>query len=143
MTFLFGVLDLALTAVLIIDTLGLAYQLRKTGTCDTKDYIRVCFSWILFLFLSGLLSCNLKGFFGTLLRIIFFVIKAYVTLPILGGTSKLYKFLIEDGNGQKYYEKVSKLVKAKLGKFCPQCDSQCQSCPSAASTTTPETVTPQ
>ena len=143
MTFLFGVLDLALTAVLLLDTLGLAYQLRKTGSCDPKDYIRVCFSWILFLFLSGLLSCNLKGFFGTLLRIVFFAVKAYVTLPILGGTSKLYKFLIEDGNGQKYYEKVSKLVKTQLGKYCPNCASQCQSCPSTASNPSPETVTPQ
>ena len=143
MTFLFSVLDLALTVILLIDTLGLAYQLRKTGICELKDYIRICFSWVLFLFLSGLLSCNLKGFFGTLLRIVFFVIKAYVTLPILGGTSKLYKFLIEDGNGQKYYEKVSTLVKSKLGKF-GSCDiSQCNSSSATASTSSPESATPQ
>ena len=107
------------------------------------DYIRICFSWVLFLFLSGLLSCNLKGFFGTLLRIVFFVTKAYVTLPILEGTSKLYKFLIEDRNGQKYYEKVSTLVKSKLGKFGLCSTSQCNSSSATASMPSPESTTPQ
>ena len=136
MTFFFSLLDIVLTTVLLVDTLGLAYQFRRTGASDQRDYIRVCFSWIILLLLSGLLSCNRIGFFGTLLRIVFFAVKAYFVLPILGGTGKLYKFLIEDGNAEKYYQKASQLVSAKLGKFCP---SQCKSTPSQGSTAAPET----
>ena len=137
MTFFFSLLDIVLSTVLLVDTLGLAYQLRQKGTSDQKDYIRVCFTWIIFLSLSGILSCNRVGFFGTLLRIVFFVVKAYLVLPILGGSAKLYKYLIEDGNAEKYYQKVSQLAKAKLGKYCP---CQCQTVPdSTCATSTPET----
>ena len=139
MTFFFSLLDIVLTSVLLVDTLGLAYQLRNKGTADPKDYIRVCFTWILFLSLCGVLSCNRKGFFGLLLRIVFFVAKAYLVLPVLGGTTKLYKYLIEDGNAEKYYQKVSQLLKAKLGKYCP---CQCQSTPDQGCST-PSTETPQ
>ena len=62
MTLFFGILDLLLTTILLFDTLGLAYQFRTKNTCEEKEYIRVCLSWILFLSISNLLSCETKGF---------------------------------------------------------------------------------
>ena len=114
MSFVFGLLDFVLTLVLLFDTLGLIYQFRKSKSVDPKEYVRICFSWILFLTIGSLFSCERKGFFGTLIRLIIFAAKAFVTLPILGGTVKVHKYLIDDGNAEKYIKKVTDLVNSKL-----------------------------
>ena len=134
MSFLFGLLDLVLTAVLLFDTLGLVYQYRKKGDCKGRDYSRVCFSWILFFTLSKLLSCNRKGFLGTLFRLIIFGAKAYVTIPLLDGTMKLNKYFIEDKNGERILNQVCALVKSKLCKGKGACDSCAKSESSTAAT---------
>ncbi len=110
MTFVFGLLDVVLTVVLLCDTLGLVYQLRKENTCDSKEYIRVCFTWILFLTLCSLLSCEKKGFLGTIIRLLFFAVKAFIALPILGGTYKIYKYFIEDGKAELIYKNIKSKV---------------------------------
>ena len=119
MTFLFGLLDVLLTTVLLFDSLGLAYQFRKEGSVDKKEYIRVCFTWLLFLTLCSLLSCEKKGFLGTIIRLVFFGVKAFIALPILGGTLKIYKYLIEDGNAELMY----KNIKSKVCKTTENCSS--------------------
>ena len=120
MTFFFGLLDMVLTTILLFDTLGLAYQFRKEGKSGPKEYVRVCLSWIFFLTICNIFSCNKKGFFGTIIRLIIFGAKAFFALPILGGTLKVYNFLIEDGNAEKYYQKVEILIKSKLCAWvCP------------------------
>ena len=101
---------------MLFDTLGLAFQFRKDGTCDSKEYVRVCLSWILFLTICNLLSCNKKGFLGLLLRLIIFLAKASVSLPIVGGTLKIYKYLVEEHNAELLFQKVSGIVKSKLCK---------------------------
>ena len=113
MSFVFGLLDFVLTAVLLFDTLGLIYQFRKSMSVSHKEYVRICFSWILFLTIGSLFSCERKGFFGTLIRLIIFASKAFVTLPILGGTMKVHKYLIDDGNADKYINKVTEFIKSK------------------------------
>ena len=113
MTLFFGILDLLLTTIMLFDTLGLVYQFRKNNTCSEKEYIRVCLSWILFLTLSNLFSCEKKGFFGTTVRLIVFLAKLFVVLPILGGTLKFHKYFIEEKNAEKWYE----LIKAKIIKI--------------------------
>ena len=116
MTLFFGILDLLLTTILLFDTLGLAYQFRTKNTCEEKEYIRVCLSWILFLSISNLLSCETKGFFGSVFRLIIFLLKLFVVLPILGGTLKVHKFLIEEQRAEKWLE----LIKVKVCKEkCP------------------------
>ena len=116
MTLFFGILDLLLTTILLFDTLGLAYQFRTKNTCEEKEYIRVCLSWIIFLSISNLFSCEARGFFGTVFRIIIFLSKLFVVIPILGGTLKIYKFLIEEKRAEKWLE----LIKVKISKEkCP------------------------
>ena len=118
MSFVFGLLDFVLTAVLLFDTLGLIYQFRTSKSVDSNEYIRICFSWILFLTISSLFSCERKGFFGTLIRLILFASKAFVTLPILGGTMKIHKYLIDDKNAEKYIKKVTDLINSKVCSGC-------------------------
>ena len=122
MSFFFGLLDVLLTSIMLFDTLGLAYQFRKEGTCDKNDYLRICLSWILFLTICNLFSCNRKGFLGVVFRLIIFAAKAFVTIPVIGGTLKIHKYLIEDGNAEKCYKKVKDIVKSKLCNGC-QCPS--------------------
>ena len=112
MTLFFGTLDLLLTIILLFDTLGLAYQFRTKNTCDDKEYLRVCLSWILFLSISNLFSCEARGFFGTVFRLIIFLSKLFVVIPILGGTIKLYQFLVEERRAEKWLE----LIKVKISK---------------------------
>ena len=116
MTFFFGLLDVVLTSILIYDTLGFVYLSRKGKSCDIREYTRICFSWILFLTLCNFFSCNRKGFFGTLIRIIIFGAKSFVTLPVLDGTMKINKFLFDDGNAKKYYEKIKGIIESKISK---------------------------
>ena len=118
MSFVFGLLDFVLTAVLLFDTLGLIYQFRKSMSVKPKEYVRICFSWILFLTISSLFSCERKGFLGTLIRLIIFASKAFVTLPILGGTMKIHKYLIDDKNAEKYIKKVTDLINSKVCSGC-------------------------
>ena len=131
MTLFFGILDVLLTTILLFDTLGLAYQFRTKNTCNDREYIRVCLSWILFLSISNLFSCEKKGFLGTVFRIIIFLSKLFVVIPLLGGTLKLYKYLIEEKRGEKWFE----LIKAKICKGnCPS------SSPATDESSTGETI---
>ena len=118
MSFVFGLLDFVLTAVLLFDTLGLIYQFRTSKSVESEDYVRICFSWILFLTISSLFSCERKGFFGTLIRLIIFASKAFVTLPILGGTMKIHHYLINERNAEKYIKKVTDFINSKVCSGC-------------------------
>ena len=141
MSFLFSFFDMVLIVIMLFDTLGLIYQFRKTKeNVKKEDYIRIYFSWILFLTIYNTFSCSWKGFFGTLIRLILFAAKAYVTIPLCGGSLKLHKILIEDGKAEEYFYKVLNMIKSKLCK----CDGQ-PSTPSSApsSFTPPETVEPE
>lgn len=140
MSFFFSLLDLVLTSVLLFDTLGLVYVYRKNGDCDGKEYTRVCFSWFLFLTVSNVLSCNWKGFFGTLVRLAIFGAKVYVTVPLLGGTMKLYNYLIEQKKGEEMCNKLLAIVKAKLCKGCCAAGS-CGKSEGATGATTESTPT--
>ena len=118
MTFFFGLLDVLLTTIMLFDTLGLAYQIRTQGQdkCDKKEYVRVCLSWILFLTICSIFTSNKKGFLGTLLRISFFLAKAFVTLPVCKGTLRIYDYLIEKRNAEKWYYQIVGPLKDKLCK---------------------------
>ena len=140
MTFFFGFLDILLTIILLFDTLGLAYQIRKEADkLDKREYIRVCLSWILFLTICYLFTCNGKGFFYSIIRLLFFFAKAFVVLPICGGTLKIYDYLIEKENAKQWYYKISGILKDKLCK-----GSSCQTSNNISETIEPENiVTPQ
>ena len=139
MAFFFRLLDILLTTIMLFDTLGLTYQFRKEGNCDSKEYIRICLTWVFFLLLSNLLSCEMKGFFGIFIRLAFFGCKAYIVLPILGGTLKIYKIFIEDGKAELFYKRIIYLINSKICKG----NENCPSSQSEINNDISETVTPQ
>ena len=138
MSLLFSFLDMLLIAIMLFDTLGLIYQFRRKETVKPEEYIRVYFSWILFLTIYNTFSCNWKGFFGTLIRLILLAAKVYVTIPLCGGALKIHKYLIEDDKAKEYFNKVYDIIKSKLCK--------CENIPqnnvyeSRSETTEPESV---
>ena len=140
MSFLVNFIDVLLTLILLFDTLGMIYQFRKYEyLVKPKEFVRICFSWILFLTICSLFSCERKGFFGTLIRLIIVAAKVYVTIPLFGGAMKIHKYLIDDGKAIEYYNKVYEFVKSKLckgGKTLSQSSFSSNSFPSE--TTEPE-----
>ena len=140
MSFVFGLLDFVLTAVLLLDTLGLIYQFRKSISVSPNEYVRICFSWILFLTIGSLFSCERKGFLGTLIRLIIFASKAFVTLPILGGTMKVHKYLIDDGNADKYINKVTEFIKSKASTGAKTLSENASNLMNQAQSTVTETI---
>ena len=116
MSFIFSILDMLLIVIMLFDTLGLIYKFRKKEQVKPEEYRRINFSWILFLIIYSTFSCSWKGYFGTLIRLILFAAKFYVTVPILGGSLKIHKILIEDGKAEECFKKITELVKSKLCK---------------------------
>ena len=117
MSFILNLVDIVLTLILLFDTLGMIYQFRKyESSVKPKEFVRICFSWILFLTICSLFSCEREGFFGTLIRLIIIGAKVYVTIPLFGGAMKIHKYLIEDGKAFECYNKVSEIVTSKLCK---------------------------
>ena len=114
MTLFFGILDTLLSIIMLFDTLGLVYQFRKNNTCEEKEYIRVCLSWILFLTINNFFSYEKKGFFGSMIRLTIFFAKLFVVLPILGGTLRFHKYFIVDKNAEKWCQ----FLKSKICKNC-------------------------
>ena len=114
MTLFFGILDTLLSIIMLFDTLGLVYQFRKNNTCEEKEYIRVCLSWILFLTINNFFSCEKRGFFGSMIRLTIFLAKLFVVLPILGGTLRFHKYFIMDKNAEKWCQ----FLKSKICKIC-------------------------
>lgn len=116
MSFLFQLAELVLLSVVAIDTLGFIGEFRKNSKADTKDYVRLCFTWIFFLILRTL-SCSVCcfGYFGGLFRMLFFAAKVYISVPSIGGTETLYSLLIEQNVMKTYLSEVVKMVKDKTG----------------------------
>ena len=138
MSLLFSFLDMLLIAIMLFDTLGIIYQFRRKETVKPEEYIRVYFSWILFLTIYNTFSCDWKGFFGTLIRLILFAAKVYVTIPLCGGALKIHKYLIEDDKAKEYFYRVYDMIKSKLCK-CEN-NSQNNAFESRSETTEPESV---
>ena len=90
MSFLYGLVDLLLTALITLDTLGLVGQYNQKKSPESKDYVRVCFTWIFFLTLKSFTPTAGEGFFIKLIRILFLLGKVFVILPLLGGTMMIY-----------------------------------------------------
>ena len=109
MSFLYGLVDLLLTALITLDTLGLVGQLRNKKSTDSKDYTRVCFTWIFYLTLKSFTPNAGEQFYRKLIRVVFLLAKVYVTLPILGGTMMIYN------QAPKLISKVVDFAKSKVG----------------------------
>lgn len=115
MALLFGLLDLVLLGLVALDTLGFLVQLRKRPeSADINDYKRLCFTWVFLLAIRSITCCSCSGILGNFICMLSLLAKAYVSIPMLRGTDKLYNILIEQnyvGNSIKGYVNM---IKQKL-----------------------------
>ncbi len=117
MSFLFQLAEFVLLSVVALDTLGFVAEIRKNAAKqDRRDFLRLCFTWVFFLVLRSFscATCCL-GYFGGLLRMLFFAAKVYISVPAIGGTETLYNVLIEQNLLKTYFLEAYNLVKAKIG----------------------------
>lgn len=119
MAFIFCLVDFLLSVILSLDTLALLYQIRKMNSCDNKDFIRICFSWVLFLSIKIIFCCGGCGLICTIFGIVALVLKALIVIPKFGISQKLYKSIIEDKKGEQFIQKGVNFVKSKLGEAAP------------------------
>lgn len=111
MAFIFFFVDLIVLAFMSLDTLILLNQLRKKDMCDADDYKRVIFTWIFVLTVRSLTCCSCTGLIANFFKLIGTVAKIYLAIPLLGGTNKLYDFLITQNKGEEYYNKAVEVIK--------------------------------
>jgi hypothetical protein len=112
MSLLVFAIDLILTAIIAIDTLGLVVASRKSSV-NPHDIRRVCFIWASFIVLNWFGSCC--GIFGTLLSFVGLAAKIWISLPKLGGADKL-QHMIVNGDVSKYAQAAVEMVQSKLKK---------------------------
>lgn len=121
MSFLLGLVDLLLLVVVLYDTLGYIAQNRKDPQkSEQHDYHRICFTWVFYLAVKSVVCSSCTGYMGGLLYLLSIVFKAYISLPVLNGTDKLYHLLIEQNVLKSYFEKLTSTIKDKVAEPKPQ-----------------------
>jgi hypothetical protein len=114
MSILVNLVDLLLTAVVALDTIGFLVNLRKKKESDPKDFYRLTFTWICFMVLK-LLSCGCCGTLGFLWNCAIVGLKGFIAIPKTGGAEKLNTILIEQNMAVQYVKIAVDIVKEKLG----------------------------
>ncbi len=115
MSFILCLLDFLLLAVVLVDTLGFIVQNRKNpSSSNQQEYHRLCFTWVFYSVIKSLTCSTCTGMIGSFLCLLFLLVKAYISLPILNGTEKLYTVLIEQNAGRQYIEGLVNTLKQKM-----------------------------
>ena len=114
MSILVNLVDLLLTAVVALDTIGFLVNLRKKKESDPKDFYRLTFTWIAFMVLK-MLSCGCSGTLGFLWNSAIVGLKGIIAIPKTGGAEKLNTILIEQNMAVQYAKLAIDMVKEKLG----------------------------
>ncbi len=114
MSILVNLVDIILTAVVALDTIGFLVNLRKGKESSPKDLYRITFTWIAFMLLKGL-SCGCSGVLGFVWNSAIVAIKAFIAIPKTGGADKLNTLLVEQNVALQYIKLAVDVVKEKLG----------------------------
>jgi hypothetical protein len=114
MSILVHLVDLILTAVVALDTIGFLVNLKKNKESHPKDFYRITFTWIVFMVLKSL-SCGCSGTLGFLWNSAVVGLKAFVAIPKTGGAEKLNSLLVEQNIAVQYAKLAFDIVKEKLG----------------------------
>jgi hypothetical protein len=102
MGYIFSILEIVLLALLSFDTLGfLVAQKKNNANVNISDYHRLCFTWVFFFALRAICPCG-NGFFSNIVQMLTLFAKAYITIPMLGGTEKLYRSIVEENIFSQY-----------------------------------------
>jgi len=90
---IYYIFELFLFLVLAYDSLGYLVTLHRNGKTTPEEYSRLVFTWIF-----TMVMCHLDDYvaFLPLVDELFLALKIFLTLPVLNGTNKLKKILIDD-----------------------------------------------
>jgi hypothetical protein len=115
MAFLFGLIEIILLAIVVLDTLGFLIQnKRKPDDSNPHDYNRLIFTWTFFFVFKALTCCSGSGLISGFFALLGLLAKAYISIPLLGGTQKLYDVLVRDNSFGIAAKKYIHLIKEKL-----------------------------
>lgn len=115
MSFIISIIELALYIIAALDTLSFVVSYKKCPEkSDVADYTRICYRWVFLLVLRSMGNLICCGFLGTYLRFASLVLKAYVTIPLLGGTDKLFHFLTQENGASSYVKQLVHTVRSKV-----------------------------
>jgi hypothetical protein len=116
MAFLLNLVELLLLGIVALDTLGFIAQNRKAPlNSNSKDFTRVCFTWVFFLTLRSLTCASCGGVLGSFYGMLLLLGKAYVSIPLFRGTEKLYNCLIEENAAGHYLRRIVSMIKDRTG----------------------------
>ena len=90
---IYYVLEIFLFLVLAYDTLGYLVTSNRKGRVTPEDYARLIYTW-LFTMVLCCGCCCLEWL--PLADELFLALKIFITLPVLNGTNKLKKILVDD-----------------------------------------------
>jgi hypothetical protein len=114
MTLFFNLVEIVLLSFLAIDTLGFIAENRKWSRMDGKDYLRICFNWVFFLIFRTISCSTCSGIIGHFYGMLMLLAKLYVTVPLLGGTEKLYDLVIEKNVLPSYIKDIFGNLKSQM-----------------------------
>ena len=123
MSIIFSIFDIILTFIMLYDSLGLVYQFRRNIEIQKKDYYRICFSWVLFLTICKIFTCDKEGKLGSIIRIIILVLKLFVAIPIFKGTMIIYSKIIENGKLELILNNLINKIISKLNSKEKDCST--------------------
>ncbi len=114
MTFLFNFLEIILMIFVSLDTLGFLAEFRKRNKSDSQDFLRICFTWVFFLFFRSISCSECNGIIGHFYGMLMLIAKIYVALPMLHGTKMLYELSIEKNLLNPYLKQICGNSKTKM-----------------------------
>jgi hypothetical protein len=115
MAFLFGLIEILLLSIVILDTLGFIIQnKRNPNNSNPRDYNRLIFTWTFFLAIKAMTCCSSGGILGNFVGMLGLLAKAYISIPLLGGTEKLYDLLVENNYFGNTIKKYVSAIKSRL-----------------------------
>lgn len=121
MAFLLNLIEFVLLGLVTFDALGFIVQNRKNSEQSSQqDYKRSCFTLVFFFILKALTCSSCTGYIGNFICMLTLLAKAYVSLPILKGTDKLYHLFIEQNAGAAYLKTLVNTIKEKTGNSRPE-----------------------
>ena len=114
MSILLYFVDLLVTALVTLDTLGFIVNSRKSKEGDAKDFYRICFTWASFMVINMLCCSSCTGTLGFLWNFVLVSMKIFVGIPKTGGAEKMNNTLVEQNMAVQYAKSLYEMVMQKL-----------------------------
>ena len=114
MSILLYLVDLLVTALVSLDTLGFIVNSRKNKEGEAKDFYRICFTWAAFMVINMFSCSSCYGTLGFLWNFVLVSMKVFVGIPKTGGAEKMNNALVEQNMAVQYVKYLFDMIRNKL-----------------------------